>query len=55
MTGGSDGIAEAEAIVRAHHLKIDRGMISGVNDEQWSDELSDAVQFLIEEWDYAIA
>lgn len=52
-----DGIAKAEAILIASGYTVDKGYIDVVNfnhDQYTNGEIQDAIQFLIEEWDYSM-
>ena len=54
----TDGIAEAELIITNAGVKIDRGWIKLPDEFGWqvgdNQEIRDAIQYLVEEWDYAI-
>jgi hypothetical protein len=49
MKDGSDGRHEAETIIRKAGGTVEKGFITYDGD---NDEAFDAIQFLIEEWDY---
>lgn len=52
MIGRSDGIAEAEKIILDAGGFINKGMID--LPLTLNDDVRDAVQYLVEEWDYGI-
>lgn len=53
MVNGSNGLSECKEIIENAGGRIDSGWISGIDLATASADLRDAVQFLIEEWDYA--
>jgi hypothetical protein len=53
LRDGNDGIHECEEIIKKHGGEIHRGLISGLPETNWAEELDDAVTYLVYEWDYA--
>lgn len=53
MTEEDDGIAKCESIIRQAGGKCVKGIISQPPGE-WSEEITDAIEYLFYEWDYAL-
>lgn len=51
----SDGIGECESIIKFHNFNINKGVILiSKNEVEFSELLLAAVNYLCDEWDYAV-